>query len=105
MRKSPLVLSKGFLFIIVCASMMLTDCSIKTQEIKRSFSQKPPLSLKVEQVPQFLVFGFDDNGFSGLDNSGGTGGVKFINQLYRQFWNGESGFYQKSMERGSFERK
>jgi peptidoglycan/xylan/chitin deacetylase (PgdA/CDA1 family) len=82
MRTSPLILSKRFLFIIVCAAVMLTDCSQKTQKIKSSFSQNPPLSLKVRQVPQFIVFGFDDNGFSGLDNSGGTGGVKFIIDLF-----------------------
>ena len=82
MRKSQSVFKKGFLFIIISASMMVGACSVKTKEIKSSFSQNPPLPLKVERVPQFIVFGFDDNGFSGLDNSGGTGGVKFIIDLF-----------------------
>jgi peptidoglycan/xylan/chitin deacetylase (PgdA/CDA1 family) len=33
-------------------------------------------------VPQFVVFGFDDNGISGLDGSGTTGGVRFVVDLF-----------------------
>jgi peptidoglycan/xylan/chitin deacetylase (PgdA/CDA1 family) len=82
MRFYTPIFTKRIIFIIVCASMLLTTCSVKTKEIKSSFSKNPPGSLEVVQVPQFIVFGFDDNGFSGLDNSGGTGGVKFIIDLF-----------------------
>src|SRR4051794_30763809 len=38
------------------------------------WSQSPPFGLHPDQVPQFVSFGFDDNGYSGLPESNGTGG-------------------------------
>jgi peptidoglycan/xylan/chitin deacetylase (PgdA/CDA1 family) len=33
-------------------------------------------------VPQFIVFGSDDNGYSGLDGSGAAGGMRFLTGLF-----------------------
>lgn len=41
-------------------------------------SVNPPGGLTPEQVPQFVVFGFDDNNYSGMEGSGGTGGVSWV---------------------------
>jgi hypothetical protein len=38
--------------------------------------------LAVEQVPQFVHFGFDDIGISGRPNSGTSGGLRFVNELF-----------------------
>jgi hypothetical protein len=42
-----------------------------------AWSQKPPCNLPVNKVPQFVSLGFDDNGYSGLDGSAGTGGFSW----------------------------
>ena len=42
----------------------------------------PPAGLLPEQVPQFIVFGSDDNGNSGLEGSGATGGLHFLTELF-----------------------
>jgi peptidoglycan/xylan/chitin deacetylase (PgdA/CDA1 family) len=69
---------------VVCISFffLLTTCSVTTEPQSEPFSQSPPGSLKMEQVPQFIIIGSDDNGFSGLESSGGTGGVKFLIDLF-----------------------
>ncbi|HUU06705.1 MAG TPA: polysaccharide deacetylase family protein [Patescibacteria group bacterium] len=43
---------------------------------------QPPAGLTPEQVPQFIVFGSDDNGFSGLEGSGASGGLHFLTELF-----------------------
>ncbi len=43
----------------------------------------PPLGLKPESVPQFVVFGSDDNGYSGLPESGDEGGMEFLTALFQ----------------------
>ncbi|MCP4655341.1 MAG: polysaccharide deacetylase family protein [bacterium] len=45
-------------------------------------SAAPPGGLAVEQVPQFVHFGFDDNRISGRDAAGTTGGLKFVTDLF-----------------------
>ncbi len=42
----------------------------------------PPAGLPPGQVPQFIVFGSDDNGFSGLEGSGAAGGLHFLTELF-----------------------
>jgi hypothetical protein len=42
----------------------------------------PPAALTREQVPQFICFGTDDNGYSGLPGSGGTGALHFLTELF-----------------------
>ncbi|MFZ3385921.1 MAG: hypothetical protein WA120_01930 [Candidatus Hydromicrobium sp.] len=49
---------------------------------KRDASHNPPGGLTADQVPMFVSFGFDDNGYSGLEGSGGTGGVKFVLDIF-----------------------
>lgn len=43
---------------------------------------RPPAGLLPEQVPQFIVFGSDDNGYSGLEGPGATGGLHFLTVLF-----------------------
>lgn len=40
-------------------------------------SHNPPGGLSVNQVPLFVGIGFDDNAYSGIDTSGGTGGMSW----------------------------
>jgi peptidoglycan/xylan/chitin deacetylase (PgdA/CDA1 family) len=44
-------------------------------------SQSPPGGLDVARVPQFVTFGFDDNGLSGLEGSGEQGGLTWATQM------------------------
>ncbi len=39
---------------------------------------EPPDELPVDEVPMFVAIGFDDNGYSGLEDSGYTGGMTWI---------------------------
>jgi peptidoglycan/xylan/chitin deacetylase (PgdA/CDA1 family) len=75
------------LLIFIFISILMIFSSTCLTKIDITFSQRPPGSLKVSEVPQFITFGFDDNGFSGLENSGGTGGVKFIIDLFASRYN------------------
>jgi hypothetical protein len=45
-------------------------------------SQRPPSGLRPAQVPQFVSFGSDDNGYSGLEGSGAAGGLHFLTELF-----------------------
>jgi hypothetical protein len=45
-------------------------------------SARPPAGLAAARVPQFVVFGFDDNGISGRPGSGTSGGLRFVNELF-----------------------
>lgn len=42
----------------------------------------PPGGLSVEQVPLFVSFGTDDNPYSGLEGSGGGGGMHYLTELF-----------------------
>ena len=42
------------------------------------YSQLPPQGLSPNQVPLFFSIGFDDNSISGIEGSGGTGGMTWI---------------------------
>ena len=42
------------------------------------YSQLPPQGLSPNQVPLFFSIGFDDNSLSGIEGSGGTGGMTWI---------------------------
>ena len=42
----------------------------------------PPAGLAPERVPQFVCFGSDDNGLSGLPESGSPGGLHFVTELF-----------------------
>jgi len=44
--------------------------------------EPPPSGLRPADVPQFVCFGSDDNGYSGLDGSGAAGGLHFLTALF-----------------------
>ncbi len=46
-------------------------------------SASPPCGLTSSQVPQFVSIGFDDNAYSGLDGSNGTGGLSWSTTMAR----------------------
>ncbi|HVN33500.1 MAG TPA: polysaccharide deacetylase family protein [Thermoanaerobaculaceae bacterium] len=43
---------------------------------------RPPAGLASQQVPLFVAFGSDDNGYSGLEGSGAGGGLHFLTELF-----------------------
>lgn len=45
-------------------------------------SAQPPAGLAPHEVPLFVCFGSDDNGYSGLEGSGAAGGLHFLTQLF-----------------------
>jgi peptidoglycan/xylan/chitin deacetylase (PgdA/CDA1 family) len=45
-------------------------------------SDRPPSGLLPGEVPQFVCFGSDDNGYSGLAESGASGGLHFLTELF-----------------------
>jgi hypothetical protein len=45
-------------------------------------SALPPGGLAPQQVPLFVCFGSDDNGYSGLEGSGAAGGLHFLTELF-----------------------
>jgi hypothetical protein len=45
-------------------------------------SALPPAGLSPQQVPLFVCFGSDDNGYSGLPGSGAAGGMHFLTDLF-----------------------
>lgn len=52
-------------------------------------SQDPPGGLSPEEVPVFVVIGFDDNGYSGYEGSRSVGGFKFVIDLFNSRTNPE----------------
>ncbi len=42
----------------------------------------PPPALAGREVPQFVVFASDDNGYSGLPGSGSSGGLDYVTRLF-----------------------
>lgn len=64
----------GFIFVIACAAHHY-DFPIQQM-------QMPPGGLTVEQVPLFVSFGTDDNPHSGLEGSGGGGGMHYLTELF-----------------------
>src|SRR5687768_9151432 len=45
-------------------------------------SQDPPGGLAVKKVPLFVSFGWDDNGYSGLEGTAGTGGMTWALETF-----------------------
>jgi hypothetical protein len=79
-------------------------------------SQDPPCGLTPSQVPQFVAIGFDDNAYSGLEGTAGTGGMSwavdmlgarqnpdgsdvhasfYMTTIYMDVWQSESPTYVK----------
>ncbi|MCX7745490.1 MAG: hypothetical protein N2645_01170 [Clostridia bacterium] len=91
MKRKILASALTCLFVIQSASI-INAVSFKPEEKNRKQrcainkgnpSQNPPADLAVKNTPQFVVFGFDDNRFSGLPGSGGNGGMRFVLDLFK----------------------
>jgi peptidoglycan/xylan/chitin deacetylase (PgdA/CDA1 family) len=68
-------------FAVMAAACVRTGPTPRSEAAFPAMAQ-PPAGLQPEQVPQFIVFGSDDNGFSGLEGSGATGGLHFLTELF-----------------------
>jgi len=68
------ILSTVFSFVVLAQDYMAA-------------SKLPPGNLATEDVPLFVSIGFDDNGYSGLDGSGGTGGANWIYEYTKNLTN------------------
>jgi len=68
----------SFIFIMACAC---AGPGVRT-EISVPAAAQPPAGLLPSQVPQFIVFGSDDNGYSGLESPGASGGLHFLTELF-----------------------
>jgi Polysaccharide deacetylase len=77
----------GILF--ACGIILAACASHKTAQFVFPIEtmQRPPGNLNPEQVPLFVSFGSDDNQFSGLEASGGGGGVHFLTDLFASHTN------------------
>jgi peptidoglycan/xylan/chitin deacetylase (PgdA/CDA1 family) len=70
------------------AAALCLSCSLRTRTAGErhpsggSASARPPGGLAVGQVPQFVQFGFDDNGISGRAGSATSGGLTFVTELF-----------------------
>ena len=73
-------------------------------------SQNPPCGLAPDAVPQFVSIGFDDNAYSGLPGTNGTGGITwaldmlkarnvhasfYLSSIYIDIWESESPTFVK----------
>ena len=79
MNKRMSVIAKSFLVIVLLG---VVSCGAHKFPIPAATMQKPPGGLNVEQVPLFVSFGTDDNPYSGLEGSGGSGGMHFLTELF-----------------------
>jgi hypothetical protein len=70
------------LIFVIFAIGCSCHCPKPLTEATPPAAAQPPAGLLPGQVPQFVVFGSDDNGNSGLEGSGGTGGLHFLTQLF-----------------------
>jgi hypothetical protein len=69
----------GCMFISACTC---TGPRFKAEIAPPPATADPPGGLRPQQVPQFICFGTDDNGYSGLEGSGGSGGLHFLSELF-----------------------
>jgi peptidoglycan/xylan/chitin deacetylase (PgdA/CDA1 family) len=68
--------------VVSCA---LAACAAVRQpqpETRPRPSALPPAGLSSHEVPLFVAFGSDDNGYSGLEGSGAAGGLHFLTELF-----------------------
>jgi len=87
LTKQPLTVTRMLLATALAAAVAFS-CAKKSVRVSADHpsggtaSATPPAGLAVAQVPQFVHFGFDDNGISGRDAAGTTGGLKFVTDLF-----------------------
>ena len=76
------------LVVAALGAALCLSCSLRTRSPGErhpgggSASAQPPGGLAVDRVPQFVQFGFDDNGISGRAGSGTSGGLTFVTELF-----------------------
>lgn len=62
-----------------------------SQAIALAPSQEAPYGLSAEQVPQFVVLSFDDNGLTGHPETGEYGGMQWVVDTFEKYKNQGSG--------------
>jgi len=70
---------------LLALSFILAACAGVRQpqpETSARPSAVPPAGLSPQQVPLFVSFGSDDNGYSGMEGSGAAGGLHFLTGLF-----------------------
>lgn len=74
----------GVVAALVTAAILSYSCAAHEPELASPLDRMKmaPGNLRPGQVPLFVVFGSDDNGYSGLPGSGGEGGVNFLTELF-----------------------
>jgi peptidoglycan/xylan/chitin deacetylase (PgdA/CDA1 family) len=80
-----------FLFLFIAALWLPASGSEAGSGNFAPYSAHPPAGLNPPDVPQFVVFGFDDNAYSGLEGSDGAGGMQWVLDFFKDKKNpGES---------------
>ena len=70
------------LFVIIGCLLVIVACAAHHYNFPIQQMQMPPGGLTAEQVPMFVSFGTDDNPHSGLEGSGGGGGMHYLTELF-----------------------
>jgi hypothetical protein len=70
-------MNKANIISLICLTFLASGL-VGCVHDRQAPSANPPGGLKPYEVPMFVAFGFDDNGYSGLEGSGGEGGVQFV---------------------------
>jgi peptidoglycan/xylan/chitin deacetylase (PgdA/CDA1 family) len=72
----------AIIFLSIMAGSCACHCPPSSSEAAFPAAAQPPAGLLPSQVPQFIVCGSDDNGYSGLESPGATGGLHFLSELF-----------------------
>jgi len=83
MKRGDRVSRTALAGVLAGAIMLIQSCTgsgLRTGSVARLFSYPP--GLKTAQTPQFVYFTSDDNGFSGLPEAGGEGGLHYLTELF-----------------------
>lgn len=82
-------MKKNIIIVLLISTLMILGILlyIGTDKEKQPAPSDPPGGLSPSQVPQFVVFGFDDNRYSGLEGSVATGGMTYITDLFASMSN------------------
>lgn len=83
MKRKAWILTAVLAGLLAAAAMLFQSCAgsgLQTLSGPRMFSS--PSGLNTVQTPQFVYFTTDDNGLSGLPESGRAGGLHFLTELF-----------------------
>ena len=71
------------LFLPLIAALVWISCAQhKPTQFPLEQMRMPPGKLSAEQVPLFVSFGTDDNPYSGIEASGGEGGMHYLTEMF-----------------------